>query len=200
MYAQPILIDLPESIETSRLLLKAPKAGYGQNLHEAIIDGYDDGIKWLNWPSLQPSIEEIEKDCRKHHSEFILRDFIRYLIIEKDSNLIVGRCALPAIYALWQIPQFAISYFIRKSARNKGYAREAMHALTLITFQLLKAKKIEIVCDADNIASQKVPQELGYILEYSKKGGWPKLGGELADLHIYSIFSEDALPKWNVKW
>ncbi len=45
MSKKPILIDLPEVIETSRLLLKIPQAGYGPGLYEASADGYDDYVK-----------------------------------------------------------------------------------------------------------------------------------------------------------
>lgn len=27
----------------------------------------------------------LEEECRKHHSDFILREFIRYLIIDKEN-------------------------------------------------------------------------------------------------------------------
>lgn len=91
-----ILLDLPEIIETPRLKLQIPKAGFGEKLHEAISDGYEDYVRWLNWPTTTPSKEGIEEDCRKHHAEFILRDFIRYLIIDKANDNIMGRCAFPS--------------------------------------------------------------------------------------------------------
>ncbi|MCE3231183.1 MAG: ribosomal-protein-serine acetyltransferase [Alphaproteobacteria bacterium] len=200
MKKTPILTDLPESLETSRLILKIPKAGDGQAVHEAICDGYEDYIKWLNWSPTVPTPEAVEEDCRKHHAEFILRECIRYIIIEKATGRIVGRCAFPPLHAVWCIPQFGISYFIRKNARNQGYATEATHALTLLAFQKMDAKKVEIYCDAENSPSQKVPLKLGFILECSKKGGWLRPDNQLADLQTYSLFSEDLLPKWEVKW
>lgn len=42
-----ILIDLPEIIETPRLKLQMPKAGFGEKLYQAIVDGYDDYVRWL---------------------------------------------------------------------------------------------------------------------------------------------------------
>lgn len=42
-----LLIDLPETIETSRLILQVPTAGFGKDLYPAILDGYDDYVKWL---------------------------------------------------------------------------------------------------------------------------------------------------------
>lgn len=200
MTTKPILLDLPEQIETARLYLKMPTAGYGQEVHEAILDGYEDYVKWLAWPSTPPSVEAVEIDCRKHHAEFILRDCIRYLAIEKSTNQIIGRFAYPPLQVMWAIPQFGLSYFVRFSARNKGYATEASHALIVLAFRLLRAKKVEIYCDAQNVASQKVPQKLGFTLECTKKGGWPRQDETLADLQTYSIFSERELPAWEVKW
>lgn len=177
-----------------------PQAGYGHKLYEALLDGYEEGVKWLNWPPTHPTPQEVEEDCRKHHSEFILRDAIRYIIVEKDTQRIVGRCGFPPSQTIWPIPQLGIAYFIRKSARNQGYATEATHVLTLLAFQELQAKKVEIYCDAENLASQKIPQRLGFTLECSKKGGWPRPDNQLAELLTYSLFSQVLLPKTPVKW
>lgn len=193
-----LLIDLPETIETDRLILQMPKAGFGKKLHQAIIDGFDDGVKWLNWPSQPPSIQECEEECRKHHCEFILKECIRYLILDKTTNDVVGRGAFPSFLAYWAVPQFGISYFIRKNQRSKGYGSEAVHALTKLAFQVLKAKKVEIYCDAENIPSNRIAQKLGYTLEYIKRGGWPRHDDTLAFVHSYAIFSEQDLKKSHI--
>lgn len=195
-----ILINLPEVIETPRLRLQVPKAGYGERLHEAVIDGYQDYIRWLAWPAAIPTVETLEEECRKHYAEFIVRDFIRYLIINKETEEVVGRCAFPSFQANWQVPQFGISYFIRRTQRAKGYATEASHAMSLLAFKILHAKKIEIYCDAENIASTRVPLKLNFELEYTQKGGWPRQDGKLANLQTYSMFSLEKLPKLEILW
>lgn len=195
MTIKPIMIELPEVINTSRLKLHMPKAGFGPQLHEAITDGFEDYVQWLNWTPTVPSVDQVEEECRRHHADFILRDFIRYIIIEKRTGQIIGRCAFPSFQTIWNIPQFGISYFVRRSARQHGYASEAAHALTTLAFQNLGAKKVEIYCDAENIASQRIPQKLGFVLECSKKGGWPRQDNQLAELLTYSLFSESKLTK-----
>lgn len=195
-----ILMDLPELIQTPRLKLQMPKAGFGQKLHQAISDGYEDYVKWLNWSPNIPNPETLEEECRRHHADFILREFIRYLIIEKETGEVVGRCAFPSFQANWIIPQFGISYFIRRAKQAKGYATEATHVMALLAFRLLKAKKLEIYCDAENIASTKVPLKLGFKLEYTQKGGWPRYDGQLAELQTYSMFHEADLPYLEVQW
>lgn len=189
-----ILLDLPEVIETPRLKLQMPTTGYGEKVHAAILDGYEDYIRWLSWPTTSPTVEAVEEDCRKHHAEFILRDWIRYLILDKDSGDVLGRCGFPPFQSNWTIPQFSISYFIRKSQRAKGYATEATHAMALLAFQILKARKVEIHCDVENEVSARVPVKLNFALEYTQKGGWPRPDGELAVLTTYSMFSAKDLP------
>ena len=192
-----LLIDLPKLIETPKLNLKMPCAGMGTKLYAAIIDGYEDYVKWLNWPSQSPTLESVEEDVRKHHAEFILRETIRYLIFDKSTDELVGRCAFQAN---WVIPQFGISYFICKKQRLKGYATQAAHALAVLAFKVLKAKKLEIYCDAENLASTQIPLKLGFNLEYSQKGGWPRPDGKLAHLNTYSMFSADELADLEIKW
>lgn len=195
-----IQIDLPELIETPRLKLQVPSAGFGQKLYQALSDGYEDGIKWLNWSDTMPTADMLEEECRIHHADFILRQFIRYLVIEKATNEVIGRCAFPAFQANWLIPQFGIAYFIRKSKRSKGYATEAVHAMSLLAFRVLKAKKLEIYCEAENIASKKIPLKLGFKHEYTQKGGWPRSDGKLAELQTYSLFCVGDLPDLDVVW
>jgi ribosomal-protein-serine acetyltransferase len=196
----PLLLNLPEKIETPRLLLLMPQAGFGEKLHQAIVEGYEDYIKWLNWTPLSPTIQSVEEDCRKHHAEFILRDFIRYIIVEKSSNQVVGRCAFPSFQANWFIPQFGVSYFIRRSQRMRGYGTEAVHAMTVLAFRALKARKVEIYCDSENVASCRIPEKLNFQLEYTQRGGWPRPDGQLAELKTYSLFTEEPLPCSELVW
>ena len=189
-----ILIDIPEDIETERLLLSAPKAGWGEKLYPALIDGFEDYVKWLSWPDQKPTVMTVEEDCRRHHADFILRNFIRYLIVDKETQQVLGRCGFPPLQSHWHIPQFGISYFLRKSFRGQGFATEASHALAVVAFKILRAQKVEIYCDSDNIASARIPQKLNFELEYTQKGGWLREDGSLAALQTYSLFSLEALP------
>lgn len=194
-----VLIDLPEVFETKRLKFEMPRAGFGEKLHEAIVDGYEDCVTWLGWNTQLPSVLEVEEECRKHHASFILRDDIRYIILNKETGKIVGRCAFPSYQAIWRVPQFGISYFIRGSERQKGYATEAVRFMVMLAFRKLRARKVEIYCDTENLASVKVALKLGFKLEYEKTGGWLMADGSLAKLQTYAIFSEAGLPPLGVE-
>ena len=79
-----------------------------------------------------------------------------YLGIREKDNYIVGMIDIRH-YLNDFLKQFGgnIGYSVRKSERNKGYAKQ-MLKLALEKCKELKIKKVLITCDEDNITSEKV--------------------------------------------
>ena len=79
-----------------------------------------------------------------------------YLGVREKDNYIVGIIDIRH-YLNDFLKQFGgnIGYSVRKSERNKGYAKQ-MLKLALEKCKDLKMKKVLITCDKDNIASEKV--------------------------------------------
>ena len=196
-----LLCDLPTVIETDRLKLRVPQAHDGQGVHDAILDGYEDCVKYLFWPKEPPTAQKVEEDCRIHQTEFILREQLRFICIEKDSGNIIGRFAFPEPLCVWSVPTLAISYFLRKSAQGKGYATEASNALIRYAFEVLKAKKVEIHCDQLNLKSNGFPKRLGMQIECERIGTWPSLdGSNFSTVNIYATYDTKSLPKLITNW
>ena len=79
-----------------------------------------------------------------------------YLGVREKDNYIVGMIDIRH-YLNEYLTQVGghIGYGVRKSERNKGYAKQ-MLKLALEKSKELKIKKVLITCDEDNIASEKV--------------------------------------------
>ena len=79
-----------------------------------------------------------------------------YLGIREKDNYIVGMIDIRH-YLNEYLTQVGghIGYGVRKTERNKGYAKQ-MLKLALEKCKELKIKKVLITCDEDNIASEKV--------------------------------------------
>ena len=79
-----------------------------------------------------------------------------YLGIREKDNYIVGMINIRH-YLNEYLTQVGgnIGYSVRKTERNKGYAKQ-MFKLALEKCKGLKIKKVLITCDEDNIASEKV--------------------------------------------
>ena len=79
-----------------------------------------------------------------------------YLAVREKDNYIVGMIDIRH-YLNEYLTQVGgnIGYGVRKTERNKGYAKQ-MLKLALEKCRDLKIKKVLITCDEDNIASEKV--------------------------------------------
>ncbi len=106
------------------------------------------------------SIENWLEELKKRSSEATVPEGLvpssTYLAIREKDNYIVGMIDIRH-YLNEFLKQFGgnIGYSVRKSERNKGYAKQ-MLKLALEKCKDLKMKKVLITCDEDNIASEKV--------------------------------------------
>ena len=114
MNKKRILTDLPTQITTDRLILRPMQPGDGVAIHQAVLDGYDQFVTHLGWPKTPPTIDDVEYETRLDAAKFITREQLRFVIIERATQTIIGRIAYPAPLCMWSIPNLGISYFLRK--------------------------------------------------------------------------------------
>ena len=109
-----------------------------------------------NFSSIKDWLEELKRRSSKATVPEGLVPSSIYLGIREKDNYIVGMIDIRH-YLNDFLKQFGgnIGYSVRKSERNKGYAKQ-MLKLTLEKCKDLKMKKVLITCDEDNIASEKV--------------------------------------------
>ena len=106
------------------------------------------------------SIEDWLKELNKRSCEDTVPEGLvpssTYLGVREKDNYIVGMIDIRH-YLNEYLTQVGgnIGYSVRKSERNKGYAKQ-MLKLALEKCKELKIKKVLITCDEDNIASEKV--------------------------------------------
>ena len=106
------------------------------------------------------SIEDWLEELKKRSSEDTVPEGLvpssTYLGVREKDNYIVGMIDIRH-YLNEYLTQVGgnIGYSVRKTERNKGYAKQ-MLKLGLEKCKELKMKKVLITCDEDNIASEKV--------------------------------------------
>ena len=106
--------------------------------------------------SIEDWLEELNKRSCEDTVPKGLVPSSTYLGVREKDNYIVGMIDIRH-YLNDFLKQFGgnIGYSVRKSERNKGYAKQ-MLKLALEKCKDLKMKKVLITCDKDNIASEKV--------------------------------------------
>jgi ribosomal-protein-serine acetyltransferase len=164
---EPILIDVPERIETERLVLRAPRAGDGERVNDAIRASHADLAPWLPWAGTMPSVDESEAHCRRQQARFILReDFVFFMFVRDaggNEGELVGGTGLHRID--WTLRKFEIGYWRKTGSERCGYVSEAVRALARMAFDSLDARRVEIRMDDNNAPSWRVAERAGFTLE-----------------------------------
>ena len=106
--------------------------------------------------SIEDWLEELNKRSCEDTVPKGLVPSSTYLGVREKDNYIVGMIDIRH-YLNEYLTQVGgnIGYSVRKTERNKGYAKQ-MLKLALEKCKELKIKKVLITCDEDNIASEKV--------------------------------------------
>jgi ribosomal-protein-serine acetyltransferase len=194
-------LHLAEIITTPRLELRPAQPEHAKKLHAALLDGYADLVKWLGRPPQVPTLADVEEEIRQSIVSWNNREFLRFVAVSKTDGAIVGRMGFPPMQSDWRVPYFGISYFVAKSFGGEGYCTEAVNALTRYAFGVFKARRVEIKVDVDNPASRRIPQKLGFQLEATQRGIWPRTDkDELAIIETYCVFDTSTLPALEVSW
>jgi len=125
-----------------------------ESLAESPIINGSAGLDRLS--SIEDWLEELNKRSCEDTVPKGLVPSSTYLGVREKDNYIVGMIDIRH-YLNEYLTQVGgnIGYSVRKSERNKGYAKQ-MLKLALEKCKDLKIKKVLITCDEDNIASEKV--------------------------------------------
>ena len=163
----PLLIDVPERIETERLVLRVPRRGDGPMVNAAIAASIAELGPWLPWAGAMPSVDESEATCRRQQGRFILReDFVMLIFLRASDGgegELVGGTGLHRID--WTLRRFEIGYWRKTGCDGRGVVTEAVRAMARMAFDHLDARRVEIRMDDANVPSWKVAERAGFTLE-----------------------------------
>ena len=181
----PMLIDVPERIETARLVLRVPQRGDGAAVNAAVAETMPELAPWLPWAGSMPTLDESEMHCRRQQARFILREDLAMLMFERgagggDGRLVgtdverrlvgadvegrlVGGLGLHRID--WPLRRFEIGYWRRAGFEGRGLVTEGVVAIARMAFDALDARRVEIRMDDSNERSWKVAERAGFTLE-----------------------------------
>lgn len=185
----PILLDLPEQLESERLLLRPPRAGDGPMVFDAVQESREHLRPWMDWAAQDQTIEDSEAVALEMRANFARREALSYRLLRRSDAKFVGMCALFSFD--WHVPRCEIGYWVRASLQGEGYMTEAVRRLTNFAFDDLGMVRVEIRCDARNIRSAAVAERAGYTLEARLRQQRRAPDGTLGDTLIYASVREE---------
>lgn len=185
---QPILVDVPERLQTPRLVLRAPRPGDGAALNAAVLDSLDALRPWMPWAQTAPTLEASEAVAREAHGKFLLRSDLVFSLWLHDGQgretQLVGGSGLHRID--WSVPRFEIGYWCRSGHTGQGLVTEAVRALNRMAFDQLQAQRVEIRMDERNTASWRVAERAGFTLEAVLRNDARDVAGGVRNTRVYA--------------
>lgn len=195
---KPILRDFPFPIITPRLVIAPVRPGTGAEVFEAVEETRESLSRWMPWEKDTKTPDDSEEHLRRTHARYILREDFGMHAREREGGRLVVCTGFHR--PDWDIGQFEIGYWVRKSAQGKGYATEATNALIRYGFNAVGAKRVVIGHAGGNDASRRVIEKLGFELESRRKKASVLPDGSVVDAFFYARLNDKDLPPLDVRW
>jgi RimJ/RimL family protein N-acetyltransferase len=181
--------ELPETIETERLILRSPMPGDGRAANEAILETWDELHRSMPWAREPPTVEQTEERIRELRAKRVARTALPMTMWLRDGGTFLGSADLHHLD--WSVAKCELGYWVRRAFQGQGYVTEAVRTLTRFAFEVLQTERVEIQCSHRNVRSQKVAERCGFVLEGRLRNQTREPTGELRDTLIYALTRAD---------
>ena len=186
-----LLIDIPDRIETERLVLRRYQAGDGawyypmSQQNQPHLARYESGNPVMGIHSE----EEAEIVVRDFAAEWAARNafymgaFLK-ATLEFAAQIYVG-------VVNWDLPEFEIGYFAEQAHEGKGYVTEAVRGAIRFCFEVLGACRVSLRCDDTNVRSYGVADRCGMVREGHIREDKRHADGSLSGTLIYGLLRSE---------
>ena len=183
----PLLLDFPDSFETERLTIRAPRSGDALGVIDAVYESLNELRPWMPWAREPETLEAAETRLRNAMAQWIRREnLLLHVYLKGTSTFVMGS----GLHRLdWNAGTFEIGYWVRTKFAGQGYVSEAVNGVTDFAFRHLHANRVEIRCDARNIRSAAVARRCGFLLEGILRHDVLGVGGDLRSTMVFSKIS-----------
>ncbi len=183
-----VLLKVPEELSSERLVLLSARMGFGQAVNAAVVESFEQLRPWMPWCQVLPTVQDSEAVMRQMQARFLLREDLCYYFFRRGEDgrpgRLLGGCGLHRMD--WALRRFEIGYWVRSSAQGQGYVSEMVQRLCRLAFEQLRARRLEIRCDARNARSRAVAERNGFTLEAVLHHAMLGVDGEPVDQCVYA--------------
>ncbi|HAA59212.1 MAG TPA: N-acetyltransferase [Myxococcales bacterium] len=176
-------------IVTPRLVIRCWSPQDAPLLKTAIDESREHLLPWMPWVTEESEpLSAKVKLMRLFRAKFDLDEDYAYGIFNKEETVVLGGTGLH-LRAGEDIRE--IGYWVHRDHVRKGYATEAVAALTRVAFEIDKARRAEIIIADGNIPSLGVPKKLGFFQEGIRREFLQMRDGEYVNAHIWTMLPKE---------
>lgn len=183
------MYNFPEYLETERLIIRPARPEDAEIFHKAIINSFKELQLWLSWVKNDFTLGEATRTCREAYGKFLLNQDIMVFFIDKKTNELVGASGL--MKPIWDLGIFEVGYWCNTKYTKKGLMTEGLLSLCDYAINTLKANRLYLTTDDENIDSWKLAERAGFKHEGTLRKDKLNLNGDFRNTRVYSIIRED---------
>jgi aminoglycoside 6'-N-acetyltransferase len=160
-----MLLGIPTRIEARRLYLRSYQAGDGpwyyamSQRNRTHLARYESENAAMSLESEQ----DAENLVRALAAEWKARNCFFMGAFDRETDEFVAQVYVGPVN--WQVPEFAVGYFVDRDHEGQGYVTEAVEAALRFTFEHLQAHRVRLECDDTNVRSWRVAERCGMVRE-----------------------------------
>jgi RimJ/RimL family protein N-acetyltransferase len=130
--------------------------------HAAALESTAELLPWMPWCHARFTLEEAAAWTGAREALFAAGDEYSFAIVDADGRFL-GACDLNQINRAYRVAN--VGYWVRSSATAQGVAAEAIRQLARYAFAETDLERLEIVCAAGNVRSQRAAEKAGAVRE-----------------------------------
>jgi RimJ/RimL family protein N-acetyltransferase len=180
--------DIQLTSNRLNMLLRPPVLDDALSLHEAILVSLTELRPWMVWANEDYSIEVPTEWIMAQPESWENDTSYEFVAVDRNTQEILGGCGLNHINRAYLMAN--LGYWIRTDRTKEGIASEVTRLLANFGFKELGLRRIEIVTDLENKASQRVAEKAGASYEGILRNRI-KSGEINSDAAMYSLIPKD---------
>ena len=177
-------------IETARLVLRCCDPSDAPALTRTIRANQEWLAPWLPW-AVDPMDESAQRQrLRRVRSEFDSNKDLGFVVLDPASGQLVGAVGL---HRRGLEHEREISYWVDRELAGRGYCSEFTAALARIAFEVEGVHRVQICCDPENVASNRVAEKLGFVREGTLRQRLAFPDGRFVDTLTWGLLAPEFL-------
>jgi ribosomal-protein-serine acetyltransferase len=146
----------------SAFIIRLYQRGDAEQMHAAALESVAEVYPWMAWCHERYSLGEAQQWVAVQEDLVKQRMAYEFAILDEGGRFL-GGCGVNQIN---KANRFAnLCYWVRTSAMGRGVAPAAVRLVTEYVFKETDLIRLEIVCAAGNIRSQRVAEKIGAVRE-----------------------------------
>jgi RimJ/RimL family protein N-acetyltransferase len=187
------LFIAPASTSGDGITIRAYRPGDGPELCIAITSSYEHLRPWMPWAMPEDSVEAAEVRCRRFAARYLLNeDFILGIW---DGDQLAGGTGFHLRGAPLDLRKAEIGMWIRGSFAGRGLGTRALRMMLKWGFEDWPWERLSWHCDTRNIASARVAQKNGMVLEGTLRSDALDVEGRRRDTYVFSMLRQEWLER-----